>query len=139
MFRNIIKKFALSLVADDIKSLIDTAVAEAIKSNDLASKSDLDDLIDIDSIADDVASKVMDDIDFDDIASKVEVDHDEVARCIDTSDIAENIDTNEIAENIAENIDMDAIAEAIDLDDLAKAMARVHASKRKARPLRSSN
>jgi hypothetical protein len=139
MFRNIIKKFALSLVADDIKSLIDTAVSEAIKSNDLASKSDLDDLIDIDSIADDVASKVMDDIDFDDLASKVEVDHDEVARCIDTSDIAENIDTNEIAENIAENIDMDAIAEAIDLDDLAKAMARVHASKRKARLLRSSN
>jgi hypothetical protein len=139
MFRNIIKKFALSLVADDIKSLIDTAVSEAIKSNDLASKSDLDDLIDIDSIADDVASKVMDDIDFDDLASKVEVDHDEVARCIDTSDIAENIDTNEIAENIAENIDMDSIAEAIDLDDLAKAMARVHASKRKARLLRSSN
>ena len=116
MFRNIIKKFALSLVADDIKSMIDAAVADAM--DNVADHIDLEDL----------ASTV---------AEGVEVDCEEVARHIDTDRIAEtvaeNVDTDQVAETVAENIDMEAVAEGIDLDDLAKALVKVRQMRRNLR------
>jgi hypothetical protein len=116
MFRNIIKKFALSLVADDIKSMINAAVAEAM--DNVSDHIDLDDL----------ASTVAENTDF---------DCEEIARHIDTDRIAESvadeIDTDRIAESIAENIDMEAVSEGIDLDDLAEAMNKVRQMRRKIR------
>jgi len=53
MFRNIIKKFALSLVADDIKDMINEAVSDAMES--ISDHIDLKDLadegIDLDDLA----------------------------------------------------------------------------------------
>jgi hypothetical protein len=116
MFRNIIKKFALSLVADDIKSMVNAAVAEAVEN--IADHIDLEDL----------ASTV---------AEGIDIDCEEVARHIDTDRIAEtvaeNVDTDQVAETVAENMDMEALAEAIDLDDLALALVKVRQMRRKIR------
>jgi hypothetical protein len=110
MFRNIIKKFALSLVADDIKAMINEAVQSAVDNIDL----------------DDLASTVAESIETDEIARHIDTD-----RIAET--VAENVDTDQVAETVAENMDMEALAEAIDLDDLAAALVKVRQMRRKIR------
>jgi hypothetical protein len=133
MFRNIIKKFALSLVADDIKSMIDSAVKSAMQG----AIEDVADYIDLEDLASTIAENIQ--IDADEIARHVDTDRiaESVAENMDTDQIADtvagNIDTDSVAESIAENIDMDSVAEAIDLDDLAKALLRQRERQRKAR------
>jgi hypothetical protein len=126
MFRNIIKKFALSLVADDIKAMINEAVSDAMES--------ISDHIDLKDLADTVAESIS--VDAEEIARHI--DTSDIAGDLDLSSVAENIDIDQIAETIAENIDMDAVSEGIDLDDLANAMNKVRQMRRRIRLAKKS-
>jgi predicted regulator of amino acid metabolism with ACT domain len=125
MFRNIIKKFALSLVADDIKAMINEAVQSAV------------DNIDLDDLASTVAESI--EVDTDEIARHIDTDRiaESVAENIDTdqiaSSVAENIDVDSVADSVADNIDMEAIAENINLKDLAEALIKVRGTNRRIR------